>query len=260
MRNKNYSKRDQVGDEEARGRRSVSGRAGATEISESERSYQAQLSALMASPLMFAIEHGDLETVRALIDSGTVGLSARDEHGNGLLRVAAKQKDPEVIRFLIEHGASLKEKNKYDSTPLHMACTKGHTEIAKLFIDLGLDVCLEDKYGSTPLHDACANRFLKTAALLLEYGAKVDARDKNGNTPLHSACSCLWTEVVCFLLEHGADPNVKDDVGCYPLDAVLSFPLPLPAREEIIDLFRQYAPEQVMERFCQTEMNKEISP
>lgn len=51
------------------------------------------------------------------------------------------------------------------------------------------------------------------------------------------------------------DVNVEDDNSITPLDLVLALNLKPdnPAREEIIDLFREYAPELVLEQFCTQE-------
>ncbi len=228
----------------------ISGKAGIKEIPESERSYRTQLSVLMASPFMFAIEHGDLKTVKALMDSGIVGLSVRDPNGNEPLHAAAEQKDPEVIQFLIKHGAYLETKNDQGQTPLHLACQHGHTEVAKLFMDLGLDVCLNDKNADTPLHTACFHGRTDLVRLLLEKGADVNAVDGHGYTPLHAACAHGRTAIIRLLLEKGAEVGIKDAIDDTALDKILRFPPDDTAREEILDLFRQYAPEQVMEVYC----------
>jgi hypothetical protein len=51
-----------------------------------------------------------------------------------------------------------------------------------------------------------------------------------------------------LLLDRGADVNIRDALEETALDKILRWPIEQPSREEILDLFRQYAPEQVMRR------------
>ncbi len=100
--------------------------------------------------------------------------------------------------------------------------------------------------------------------LLIEHGANVNAKNKSGNTPLHDACRGVpgprrarRTETIRLLLSHGA-PGVKNAKGYTPLGYVTSLPDDHPAREEIIELFREHAPEVVMEAWC-TQGTTDIS-
>jgi hypothetical protein len=48
----------------------------------------------------------------------------------------------------------------------------------------------------------------------------------------------------------GLDVNIRDNWGKSPLDLALRLSTSSPAREEILDLFREHVPELVMEKFC----------
>ena len=93
---------------------------------------------------------------------------------------------------------------------------------------------------------------LEEAETLLKDGANVEARDRYGWSLLHYACFHNHVSIVRFLLEHGADVNAKAIAsGEMTVIEYLREPVHYKtAREEILDLFRQYAPEVVMEIYC----------
>ena len=107
----------------------------------------------------------------------------------------------------------------------------------------------KDIQGWTPLHEAAEAGRTDIVQLLLDAGADVEASDKYGRTPLHTACEFGNTTTVQLLLEQGADPNARNKWDRTPLDLTL-LKTDDPQREEIIELFRQYAPEMVMETYC----------
>jgi len=149
-------------------------------------------------------------------------------------------------------NADINTPDEYGYTPLHWACEQGRTGLARLLLEHRAEVnAREDRNSRAPLHLACLEGHPDTARFLLSHGADVNARDRVGFTPLHLAClGGGHPDTARLLLEHRADITTRDGRGNTPLDVVLKLPTDHPAREEIIDLFRQYAPEQVMEAWC----------
>jgi hypothetical protein len=84
----------------------------------------------------------------------------------------------------------------------------------------------------------------------LDAGADVNALNEHGRTPLHEACLQRHTAIARLLLDAGADVNARNDDGETPLDLAMELPPDIPAREKLLDLFREYAPEMVMEAYC----------
>ncbi|NLT25033.1 MAG: ankyrin repeat domain-containing protein [Syntrophorhabdus sp.] len=137
-------------------------------------------------------------------------------------------------------------------TPLHWACGQGHIALARLLLEHGADVNVrEGRNNRTGLHLACLEGHTDTARLLLEHRAEVNARDRVGCAPLHLACmGGGHPDIVRLLLEHGADITTRDGRDHTPLHLAMKLPPDNPAREELLDLFREYAPELVMEAYC----------
>jgi len=120
----------------------------------------------------------------------------------------------------------------------------------QFLLDAGGDVNTPNDKRWIPLLEACYWNRPATARLLLENGADVRAIDNSGNTALHFACIYGSVSCVRLLLSHGADVNARNLVGATSVDLAMQLPSDHPAREEILDLFRQYAPEAVMEAYC----------
>ena len=77
---------------------------------------------------------------------------------------------------------------------------------------------------------------------------------------LHHTCRCDHPDTVRRLLEAGADPAVTADpearndcAGKTSLDVVIGLKEIDPAKEELMELFREYAPEAYFSAFCQSQ-------
>ncbi len=172
---------------------------------------------------------------------------------------AAQYEQINEVRLLLEAGAdpNAQDGRKSNETALHESCYHGDIEMTRLLLEAGADPNIANDWENTPLHHAiwqCRGN-PKVIALLLSHGSNPDVpmntRDsRNGLFPLHVACQVGWPKVTQLLLEHGADANVLSEKGDKPLDRVLVMKDSNPAREKLLDLFRQYAPEAVMEAYC----------
>lgn len=177
-------------------------------------------------------------------------------------------------------------------TPMHHACWNGHIEVVRLLLDAGASVNITNGDGESPFNDACefARRTgdLSIVRLLLERNvADVDTTDNYESTPLHDACWGCHADLARLLLEHGADVDARDIDGYTPIDyfiqdvlsnpnwqasygrevfvilcefapdktlgAVLDIPedeQSVEKREMLLSLFRERFPEQYFSAFC----------
>lgn len=90
------------------------------------------------------------------------------------------------------------------------ACCNGNYELIRLLIESGADVNVRNKYESTPLLE-CDPYYPEIVKLLLDAGAQVNVRDNENNTPLLFAAMVGKPESVKLLIEAGAHINVHGD-------------------------------------------------
>jgi ankyrin repeat protein len=73
-------------------------------------------------PLHLAVQHGCVETVKALLDAGA-GATARDQNGNTPLHIAFQYRGPTLASFakvLLDAGSDISAQNSQGYTPLHL--------------------------------------------------------------------------------------------------------------------------------------------
>jgi len=117
----------------------------------------------------------------------------------------------EVKRLVIDCGVDPNILSELRFTSLFIALSSGHPEVVEFLLEHGADPNIKNNDGSTPLHYAADNS--KVVEVLLEHGADLNIRDKYGATPLHDAAENGHPEVVELLLEHGADPNIQNNMA-----------------------------------------------
>ncbi|KAI1413171.1 ankyrin [Hypoxylon sp. FL1857] len=99
-------------------------------------------------------------------------------------------------------------------SPLHVAALHGFFEIVKCLLENGASVYALNQALQTPLHDATrskAHSAHKVAEVLISHGADLDCRDQNGCTPLMMACRSGRSDIVEVLLNAGANPHILDN-------------------------------------------------
>lgn len=160
-----------------------------------------------------------LQVPRAIVAGAAVDAPMRSsepysaEWGNRPLHYAAREGHTEIVRTLLDAGASVDAANLRGVTPLHRAVQVGGRCVA-LLLAAGADVNATDQVGRTPLHWAVTYPHVDVVRRLLEAHTRVDARDHEGRTPLHAAAKWGQTEVIDVLLEAGAavDARAAHDV------------------------------------------------
>ncbi len=124
--------------------------------------------------------------------------------------IAAGAGHLEVVRYLIEKGAKLKEKNNDGETALMRAAGNGHLEVVRCLVDKGAALNEKNKVGYTALMLAASSGHLDAVRYLVDKGAKLEEKNNDGDTVLMRAVSNGHLEVVRYLTEKGAKLDEKD--------------------------------------------------
>jgi uncharacterized protein len=97
---------------------------------------------------------GDLETVRALVESG-IDPNISDSIGETPLFGAAAWARNDVVAFLLSVGARHDLTEKMSAlSPLHWAASHGNLDTVKLMIAAGADPATADRHGDLPIDHA----------------------------------------------------------------------------------------------------------
>ncbi|EPY77363.1 protein phosphatase 1 regulatory subunit 12C [Camelus ferus] len=162
------------------------------------------------------------------------------------LRPACIDENLEVVRFLVEQGATVNQADNEGWTPLHVAASCGYLDIARYLLSHGANIAAVNSDGDLPLDlaesdpmegllkaeiarrgvDVEAARRAEEELLLhdtrcwLNGGAMPEARHpRTGASALHVAAAKGYIEVMRLLLQAGYDPELRDGDGWTPLHA-----------------------------------------
>lgn len=121
------------------------------------------------------------------------------------------------LKHVLDMGADIEEKNKFEDTPLIFAIYQNDDKLVKLLLEYGANpnVMDGDKVKGHELYSALSkvavtNR-ISTVKLLLEHGADVNLQRNKSETALTVASKgCKNFELVKLLLDHGANPELPD--------------------------------------------------
>jgi ankyrin repeat protein len=194
---------------------------------------------------MIAARTGRTAAARVLLARGANVNAKEAWRGQTALMWAAAQRQPAMVKLLIDHGAALDARSAVNDwerqvtgeprrmyrpfgglTPLLMAARAGCRECVTALVAGGATIDLPDPKNVTPLYLAIDNLHFDVAKELIAAGANPNKWDWWGRTPLYSAVDLntlphggradrasldetTSLEIVALLLAAGANPNVQ---------------------------------------------------
>lgn len=117
-----------------------------------------------------------------------------------ILTAAEKGKLGVIENLLKESPDLIQVQDRDGYTPLHRACYSNHPDIVEFLLKHGADVEARTCDGWTPLHSACKWNHFDCADLLLDYGSDINSLTNGGQTPLHLASSHPEAKETLYLL------------------------------------------------------------
>ncbi|KAF3398385.1 Ankyrin-3 [Penicillium rolfsii] len=191
--------------------------------------------------LLRAAENDDIEALRAVIALAreynqlsdnflrvavmrSAERGSTDVTGNRLspLLRAVERDHYQIVRLLLDHGASPDTADKEGRTALMTAAWKNHADILQLLIMRGANVNAKDHRKRNVLHNLAADKECRwgwgdeVVKLLLRTDCLVDGidgQDELGRTPLHWACAQGNRKLAELLLNRPDGPKADIDAA-----------------------------------------------
>jgi len=205
--------------------------------------------------LQYAAKHSNIPLATYLVTVANANIDFVNPYGNTALHIATEHSNINIIKFLVESGASINSTNKQMQTALHVASGANchrmnyewyHTlyhsdiDIVKYLVESGADLNILDNAAHAPLHWAIHESNIDIVKYLVESGANIDCvGEPSGNpynhtpynysmqycSPLLYAIFWLTTDylkkipIIEYLIKSGANVNLSDSTNTTPLHA-----------------------------------------
>lgn len=171
-----------------------------TELSESE-----------LHKLNVAAVTGDTTVMELALLDEVQNAHLADSAGKTLLMVAVENKQIDVVKLLLKHGADPNAVTKAGHSPMAFAVSVGSLPMVKVLQASGGVYTAPDEH--TVLHSAVSLDQVQRIKLLLAAGVHVSNQDYQGSTALHVAARMGSNRVIRTLLEFGCEDNIPDKDG-----------------------------------------------
>lgn len=158
------------------------------------------------SPLHLAVELGELEAVKMLLEFGANPNCESGPSKCTPVQLAVIRGDNLILSELLAHKGDFKQKHN-GFTTLKLAARFGYSKIVEMLIKNGLDPNDQSQDGVPALPYAVLSNDLRSVQLLAPHTNNIN-QYYNGFTLLHVAAMRCQIEMVTILLTNGADPTL----------------------------------------------------
>lgn len=166
-----------------------------------------------ALDLANAVSSGSIPAVLLLLqnDANLHGIAART--GDTALHAAVRERNNEMLQFILKAGANVEILDYHGNTPLYRAVERRNGDAAQLLFEYGAIAEPQIQSGAKSiLHHALSHSAGELVPLLLEHGAKVEAKTNHNMTPFLKAASCGSVLALEDLHAAGCDIHARDDM------------------------------------------------
>ncbi|KAI9890873.1 MAG: hypothetical protein M1814_003512 [Vezdaea aestivalis] len=177
--------------------------------------------------LSHAASKGQVEIVKRLLGHGACKSDSeyRDANEHHPIFIAARRGHQDIVKILLQNGASIECKNGLGWTLLLEASQNDRTEMMKFLIQNGADVNAKSSEGATALHymasrlgwDQSSKDFSQVREEMIELlhrkGANMLSHGPNGVTPLHLAYGSFYDKVIWIMLARCPQVDIRDAKG-----------------------------------------------
>jgi ankyrin repeat protein len=172
------------------------------------------------SPLVFAIENRQLETVKDILSNAEKAFTKTGEGRKFLVR-ACSSGDADLVKFLLTQNVDpncIDPINSTHPTPLISACKNKRKDLVDLLLKhKKIDPNLSTQFCAPPLHISCQNEDVEAVrALLAHEKTDPNKQDMLKGRPLDIAIRNKNIEIISMLLEHEElNPNKIENIYSY---------------------------------------------
>jgi ankyrin repeat protein len=191
------------------------------------------------TPLCVAIQSGNTDCVRVLLDAGANRNTVLKGSWVGWTpaHFAASCKDGNIMINMLEKTLEINVQTEAEGwTPLCIAIQRGNTDCVRILLDAGANrntVLKGSSAGWTPAHFAASCEDVNIMINMLEKPLEINVQtEAEGWTPLYMTLTDRLTLVARLLIEAGADNTLKTREGWTVLDQALAL-----GYEGIVELF-----------------------